>query len=349
MVGMIEARGLTKRYGSTLAVDDLSFRVADGRVTGFLGPNGSGKSTTMRLVLGLDRLDSGGVRVDGKRMVDFDRALHHVGALLDAGYVHPTRKARDHLWALAASNSIPRSRVDEVLALVGLTEVANKRVGGFSLGMKQRLGLAGAVLGDPHTLLFDEPANGLDPEGVQWIRRFLQGLAREGRSVFVSSHLLSEMALIADDLVVIGRGRMIYEGPVNDFVTGAASSWVTVRSPSAEALASALTAEGAQVSRTDVDAFEVVGPDAVYVGELAARLGATLHELSPRQGSLEDAFLHVTASAQEYVAGGVPVGATPPVAAPGVGATPAPPTQPWAPPPPPPDPPPPGGSIGGRP
>ncbi len=297
---MIEARGLTKRYGSTLAVDDLSFHVADGCVTGFLGPNGSGKSTTMRMVLALDRADAGAVRIDGKRMVDFDRPLRNVGSLLDAAYVHPTRRARDHLWALAASNGLPRTRVDEVLGLVGLADVGGKRVGGFSLGMKQRLGLAGAMLGDPHTLIFDEPANGLDPEGVQWMRRFLQGLAREGRSIFVSSHLLSEMALIAEDLVVIGKGRMIFQGPVNEFVGGAARSWVTVRSPQVDAIAAALEADGVAVTRTAEGSIDVVGPDTTHIGELAARLGATLHELSPRQGSLEDAFLKVTADAQEY-------------------------------------------------
>ncbi|CAN5436870.1 ABC transporter ATP-binding protein [soil metagenome] len=326
---MIEARGLTKRYGSTVAVNDLSFRVESGRVTGFLGPNGAGKSTTMRMVLGLDRSSSGDVRIDEKRFVDYDPPMREVGALLDAAYVHPTRKAKDHLWALAASNGLPRTRVDEVLALVGLTEVAGKRVGGFSLGMKQRLGLAGAMLGDPHTVLFDEPANGLDPEGIQWMRHFLQGLATEGRTVFVSSHLLSEMALIAQDLVVIGRGALIFQGPVGDFVAGAARSWVSVRSPQIEAIATTLTEQGAQVTRTGADAIDVVGPDSTYIGELAARQGAVLHELSPRTGSLEDAFLEVTAGAQEYrgVAGQA---------------------QPPAPPQPPPPPPPGGPVVGGQ-
>lgn len=297
---MIEAQSLTKRYGSTVAVDDLSFKVESGRVTGFLGPNGAGKSTTMRMVLGLDRADAGTVRIDGKRLIDFDPPMREVGALLDASYVHPTRKARDHLWALAASNGLPRTRVDDVLALVGLSEVAGKRVGGFSLGMKQRLGLAGAMLGEPHTLLFDEPANGLDPEGIQWMRRFLQGLAAEGRTVFVSSHLLSEMALIAQDLVVIGKGSMIFQGPVGDFMQGAARTWVTVRSPQVDQIAAALATEGAELVRTGPDAIDVVGPDSTYVGELAARLGATLHELSPQTSSLEEAFLQVTAGAQEY-------------------------------------------------
>ncbi|MCU1356995.1 MAG: Multidrug transporter ATPase [Acidimicrobiales bacterium] len=297
---MIEARGLTKRYGSTVAVDDLSFRAEGNRVTGFLGPNGAGKSTTMRMVLGLDRADAGGVRIDQKRLIDFAVPMREVGALLDAAYVHPTRKASEHLWALAASNGLPRKRVDAVLGLVGLSEVAGKRVGGFSLGMKQRLGLAGAMLGDPHTLVFDEPANGLDPEGIQWMRRFLKGLAADGRTVFVSSHLLSEMALIADDLVVIGKGRLIFQGPVDAFVKGAARSWVTVRSPQVAQIATALAEQGATVTSGDDASIDVVGVDAKTIGELAAGLGATLHELAPRTGSLEDAFLEVTAGAQEY-------------------------------------------------
>jgi len=305
---MIEARNLTKRYGSTVAVDDLSFIVGNGKITGFLGPNGSGKSTTMRLVLGLDRADKGAVRINNKKLTDFARPLHNVGALLDAGYVHPTRKAKDHLWALAASNGIGKQRVNHVLGLVGLSDVADKRVGSFSLGMKQRLGLAATMLGDPQTLIFDEPANGLDPEGILWMRQFLKGLADEGRSIFVSSHLLSEMALIADDLVVIGRGRMIFQGPAGDFVTGASHSWVTVRSPRIAEIASALETEGAQVTRAEDGSIDVVGPDCTHVGELAARLGATLHELSPRQGSLEEAFLQVTADEQEYKGTGEGIG-----------------------------------------
>lgn len=297
---MIEARNLTKRYGSTVAVDGLSFKVDDGRITGFLGPNGSGKSTTMRMLLALDRPDRGAVRIDNRKMTSFAQPMRTVGALLDAAYVHPTRKAREHLWALAASNGLAKKRVDHVLGLVGLEEVAGKRVGGFSLGMKQRLGLAAALLGDPRNLIFDEPANGLDPEGISWMRDFLRALAAEGRSIFVSSHLLSEMALIADDLVVIGRGRMIFQGAVHEFVTGAARSWVTVRSPQVGAIASALESVGATVTRTPDGGIDVVGPGPVVIGELAAHLGATLHELSPRQGSLEEAFLQVTADAVEY-------------------------------------------------
>ena len=324
---MIEARGLTKRYGTTVAVDDLSFTAPSGKVTGFLGPNGAGKSTTMRMVLGLDRPSGGGVRIDDKRLVDYPKPMREVGALLDASYVHPTRKAKDHLWALAASNGLPRRRVQDVLDLVGLSDVAGKRVGGFSLGMKQRLGLAGAMLGDPKTLLFDEPANGLDPEGIQWMRYFLKGLADDGRTVFVSSHLLSEMALIADDLVVIGRGRLIFQGPVDQFVQGAARSWVTVRSPQVAAIAGALTQQGANVVANPDGSIDVTGPDAVHIGELAAGLGATLHELAPRTGSLEDAFLEVTAHTQEYRGTGGPAGAPPPPTPP---PPPPPPTGPTA-------------------
>ena len=297
---MIEAQGLTKRYGQTLAVDDLTFSVQTGRVTGFLGPNGAGKSTTMRMLLGLDRCDRGTFSIDEKRLADFDHPPRSVGALLDASYVHPTRKARDHLWAIAASDGLGKDRVHAVLDLVGLSELAGKRVGGFSLGMKQRLGLAAAMLGDPKTVLFDEPANGLDPEGILWIRTFLQRLAAEGRTVFVSSHLLSEMALVAEDLVVIGKGKLIFQGPVGDFMSGAARTWVRVRSPQVARIAEALATDGAQVSPIGPDAIDVVGPDSTYIGELAARTGAVLHELSPQTSSLEEAFLQVTAGAQEY-------------------------------------------------
>ena len=297
---MIEARGLTKHYGDTVAVHDLSFAAASGRVTGFLGPNGAGKSTTMRMVLGLDRADTGEVRIDGQRLADFAKPMRHVGALLDAGYVHPTRKAHDHLWALAASNGLPHRRVGHVLDLVGLGEVADQRVGGFSLGMKQRLGLAAAMLGDPETLLFDEPANGLDPEGIQWMRSFLQQRAAEGRTVFVSSHLLSEMAQTAEDLVVIGRGELIYQGTVDGFVDRTAHSWVTVRSPQLKQIAFALRDRGARVSRPTKDSIEVVGASAKAIGELAAELGVTLHELSPQTASLEDVFLRATAEAQQF-------------------------------------------------
>jgi ABC-2 type transport system ATP-binding protein len=268
------------------------------------------------MCLGLDHADAGAVRIDNKRLVDFPKPMRSVGALLDAGYLHPTRKAKDHLWALAASNGLPRKRVDHVLQLVGLSEVANKRVGAFSLGMKQRLGLAGAMLGDPQTLLFDEPANGLDPEGIQWMRHFLKGLASEGRTVFVSSHQLSEMALIADDLVVIGRGELIFQGPVGAFVDQTARKWVTVRSPQLEQIATALHQAGHQVVAAGPGAIDIVGPSAAEVGEVAASLGATLHELSPRTASLEDVFLQVTAGAQEYQAGTASPHAPPPPQAP---------------------------------
>ncbi|MEO5711714.1 MAG: ATP-binding cassette domain-containing protein, partial [Nocardioidaceae bacterium] len=323
-MAVITAQGLGKEYDGKPAVSDLSFEVHPGSVTGFLGPNGAGKSTTMRMLLGLDRCDAGSLSFDQKRLVDFEHPPRSVGALLDASYVHPTRKARDHLWAIAASDGIGRERVDEVLELVGLSQVAAKRVGGYSLGMKQRLGLAGAMLGDPHTLLFDEPANGLDPEGIQWMRLFLQRLAAEGRTVFVSSHLLSEMALVAQDLVVIGRGRLIYQGTVGDFMASAARTWVRVRSPQVAAIAATLTGQGAEVVRVDESAIDVVGPDATYIGELAAREGAVLHELSPQTASLEEAFLQVTAASQEYQ------GTTPP---PRPGGAPPPPPPGNAPPP----------------
>lgn len=287
-------------YGDKAILDKVKLQLTPGARIGLLGPNGAGKSTTMRMVLGLDHTDSGTVRIDDKRLIDFPRPMRSVGALLDAGYLHPTRKAKEHLWALAASNGLPRKRVAHVLGLVGLADVANKRVGAFSLGMKQRLGLAAAMLGDPQTLVFDEPANGLDPEGILWMRNFLKGLANEGRTVFVSSHLLSEMALIADDLVVIGKGELIFQGPVDQFVDSAARKWVTVRSPQLDQIADALRTAGHEVVPAGAGAIDVVGPTAAEVGEVAAGLGATLHELSPQTASLEDVFLEVTAGAQEY-------------------------------------------------
>ena len=321
---MIEVSGLTKRYGPKLAVDDLSFDVASGRVTGFLGPNGAGKSTTMRMVLGLDRPTAGTTTINGKHLSDMPLAMREVGALLDAGYVHPTRKAYDHLWALAASNKVPKARVDEVLGLVGLEAAAKRRVGQFSLGMKQRLGLAGALLGDPGTLLFDEPANGLDPEGVHWLRGFLKSLAADGRTILVSSHLLSEMQLMADDLVVIGQGKLLFDGSAAQFMTQSARHWVRVRSPQVRSLAEALQQQGAQVTPVVPDAMDVTGKTTDEIGELAARLGLVLHELSPQTSSLEDAFLELTAHTQEYQTGAEP---TPPSAA-------APPPLPPPPPPP---------------
>jgi ABC-2 type transport system ATP-binding protein len=302
---VITVEGLVKRFGTKVAVGGLSFHVAPGRVTGFLGPNGSGKSTTMRCMLGLDRPEAGHALFDGQPYQQLDRPLHQVGALLDAGYVHPGRSGRNHLRWLAASNGLPTSRVDESLATVGLSDVGGKRVRTYSLGMKQRLGLAGVLLGDPHTVILDEPANGLDPEGIRWIRDVLTYLAGQGKTVLVSSHLLSEMALMATDLVVIGRGRLIEQCTVDDFVARYGEHWVRVKSPRPSALLDALRAGGAAVTTVDDTTFDVRGPAAADVGELAARYQVTLHELSEQTGSLEDAFLKATAEAQEYHTGGV--------------------------------------------
>jgi ABC-2 type transport system ATP-binding protein len=296
---MIEAVGLSKRYGKTLAVDNLSFTVKPGKVTGFLGPNGAGKSTTMRMILGLDAPTGGNVRIDGKRYRELHQPLRKVGALLDAKWVHPNRSARAHLRWLARSNKLPAKRVDEVLELVGLTDVANRRAGGFSLGMSQRLGIAAALLGDPEVLLFDEPVNGLDPEGILWIRRFMHRLADEGRTVFVSSHLLSEMALTAQELVVIGRGKLIAQCSTEDFVAQATESTVVVRSPQLAAMRSALGAKGATV-RDEGESLVVSGMEIHDIGDLAAANGLTLHELSPQRGSLEEAFIQLTGDSVEY-------------------------------------------------
>ncbi|MGH3794785.1 MAG: ABC transporter ATP-binding protein [Pseudonocardiaceae bacterium] len=296
---MIEASGLTKRYGRTLAVDDLSFTVAPGRVTGFLGPNGAGKSTTMRMMLGLDRPNSGDVRIGGQHYAELKRPLHTVGALLDAKWTHPNRSARAHLRWLARSNKISLKRVDEVLELVGLTEVADKRAGGYSLGMSQRLGIAAALLGDPQVLLFDEPVNGLDPEGIAWIRTFMQSLAAQGRTVFVSSHLLSEMAITATELVVIGRGRLITQCSTAEFVENATEATVRVRSPQADRLRAALTSQGRTVTEVD-GGLVVVGATSQEIGELAAKHGFVLHELTMQRGSLEQAFMQMTGQAVEF-------------------------------------------------
>lgn len=301
---MIEARGLTKRYGRTVAVDDLSFEVEPGRVTGFLGPNGAGKSTTMRLILGLDRPNAGQVTIGGKRYRQLHHPLRTVGALLDAKWVHPNRSARAHLRWLAKSNGIPRERVDEVLELVGITAVADKRAGQFSLGMAQRLGIAGALLGDPEVLMFDEPVNGLDPEGIVWIRKFMQARAAEGRTVFVSSHLLSEMSLTADHLVVIGRGRLISQCATQEFVEQASQASVRVRGRNLEALGAALTSNGHPPQSTD-GGLLIPGLTTDEVGELAAEHGAVLHELSAQRGSLEEAFMQLTHEDVEYHARGM--------------------------------------------
>ncbi|WP_409493484.1 ABC transporter ATP-binding protein [Amycolatopsis sp. cmx-11-12] len=299
---MIEAVGLTKRYGKTLAVNNLSFAVEGGKVTGFLGPNGAGKSTTMRMILGLDNPTSGQVRIGGKLYRELKDPLRTVGALLDAKWVHPNRSARAHLQWMAKSNKIPATRVEEVLETVGLTSVAGKRAGGFSLGMSQRLGIAAALLGDPEVLLFDEPVNGLDPEGILWIRKFMHRLADEGRTVFVSSHLLSEMALTASHLIVIGKGQLISQSSTEDFVSRAAENTVKVRSPQLPALRAALTQASAQV--TDVDKSLVVsGMDSDKIGEIAAANQIVLHELSPQTGSLEQAFMQITGDSVEYHTG----------------------------------------------
>jgi ABC-2 type transport system ATP-binding protein len=296
---MIEADGLTKRYGQTLAVDDLSFQVRPGRVTGFLGPNGAGKSTTMRMILGLDRPNSGTVRIDGQPYRSLHRPLHTVGALLDAKWVHPNRSARAHLLWLAKSNKISTRRVDEVLGLVGLSAVAGRRAGGFSLGMSQRLGIAAALLGDPRVLLFDEPVNGLDPEGILWIREFMHGLAAEGRTVFVSSHLLSEMSLTAQDLIVVGRGKLIAQSTTAEFIAQAGDNAVRVRSPHADTLRLALLDQGFEV-QVDGQALVVPGASTDQVGDIAGANGVVLHELSAQAGSLEQAFMRITGDAVEY-------------------------------------------------
>jgi ABC-2 type transport system ATP-binding protein len=300
-VATIAARGLGKSYGGKPAVSDLSFDVQPGSVTGFLGPNGSGKSTTMRLMLGLDQ-GAGTTTYDGRRFSELRHPMRHVGTLLEAKPFHPTRKARNHLRMLAAANGIARSRVDEVLALVGLTEVAKSKPKSFSMGMGQRLGLAAALLGEPHTLILDEPSNGLDPQGILWMRLFLKSLAAEGRSVFVSSHLLSEMALMADHLVVIGKGRLIATGPVEEFVSSARRNAVVVRTPDLSQLAELLVREGAQVDRTEPGVLSVTGTSAQAVGDLAFDHGLRLHELSNRVATLEEAFLERTAGAEEFQA-----------------------------------------------
>lgn len=300
---MIQIQGLTKRFGRKVAVANLSFDVQPGRVTGFLGPNGSGKSTTMRCMLGLDRPETGTTLFDGKTYSQLEQPLHAVGALLDAGYVHPGRSARNHLRWLAASNGLPAKRTDEVLDLVGLGDVKTKRVKTYSLGMRQRLGLAGVLLGDPQTVILDEPGNGLDPEGIRWIRDVLVHLAGQGKTVLVSSHLLSEMALMANSLVVIGKGQLIEQCTVDQFVTRFGDHSVRVRSPRIANLVEPLRAGGAVVEYLDDTAVSVRNATAPEIGELAARYQIALYELSDQTGSLEDAFLKATASVQEYQGG----------------------------------------------
>ncbi|WP_409059721.1 ABC transporter ATP-binding protein [Streptomyces sp. SYP-A7185] len=297
---MIELEGLTKRYGEKLAVNDLTFTVHPGIVTGFLGPNGAGKSTTMRMMLGLDNPTAGAARIDGKRYAQLKDPLKYIGALLDAKAMHGGRSAFNHLLCLAQSNGIPRARVHEVLDTVGLTQVAKKKAKGFSLGMGQRLGIAGALLGDPEILMFDEPVNGLDPEGIHWIRNLMKSLAAQGRTVFVSSHLMSEMALTADHLVVIGQGRLLADTSMADFIQQNSRSYVRLRSPQRERLLDALHQEGVTAVEAGNGTLEVDGTSAEDLGELAARHQLVLHELSPQRASLEEAFMQLTAESVEY-------------------------------------------------
>jgi ABC-2 type transport system ATP-binding protein len=306
---VIEATGLTKRYGDKVAVRDLSFTVRPGVVTGFLGPNGSGKSTTMRLILGLDAPDSGEALVNGRHYRDHAAPLHELGALLEARSVHTGRSAHNHLLALAQTQGIPRSRVDELIDVVGLGDVAHKRAGQFSLGMGQRLGIAAALLGDPETIMLDEPVNGLDPEGIQWVRNLLKGLAAEGRTVFVSSHLMSEMALTAEHLIVIGRGELIADMETSHFVRGASKRSVRVRSPEAESLRALLAGPDVEVTDVSPGVLQVDGLSSEQIGEEAAANGIVLHELTPQQATLEEAFMELTQDAVEFHATAVEGGA----------------------------------------
>jgi ABC-2 type transport system ATP-binding protein len=297
---LIEARGLTKDYGDKRAVDGLTFTVQPGIVTGFLGPNGSGKSTTMRLILGLDRPTAGDVTVNGKHYRDHAGPLHEVGALLEARSVHTGRSAFNHLLALAQTHGISRRRVDELIDLVGLREVAKKRAGQFSLGMGQRLGIAAALLGDPRTVMLDEPVNGLDPEGIHWIRHLLKDLANEGRTVFVSSHLMSEMALTADHLIVVGRGRVIANTTTAEFLQQASGNVVLVRSPQADELRGHIVGADITVVAVEPGLIEVHGLTAEQIGEAALQHGIVLHELTPQQASLEEAFMDLTRDDVEF-------------------------------------------------
>ena len=297
---MIEVRGLTKRYGAKTAVDDLTFSIEPGKVTGFLGPNGAGKTTTMRCILGLDYPDEGTVAVDGKSYHDLAYPMREVGALLDAKAVHGGRSARNHLLCLAQTNSLPKRRVAEVLELVGLTEVAGKRSKGFSLGMSQRLGIAGTLLGDPKVLMFDEPVNGLDPEGILWIRNLMRALAAEGRTVFVSSHLMAEMEHTADHLIVIGRGKLIADCTMSEFIAGSSGASVRVRTPSAAEFVRAVAAQGRTAVTEPDGSIEVRGMTTEQLGDLAFSEGIRLHELTTVRASLEEAFMELTASSVEY-------------------------------------------------
>jgi len=300
---MIEVERITKRFGPVTAVDDLSFTVRPGRVTGFLGPNGAGKTTTMRIILGLAAPTSGRALVGGRRYTGLIRPLREVGSLLDATALHAGRTGWAHLWSIAQANGITKQRVTEVLGLTGLESVARRRVGDFSLGMKQRLGIAAALLGDPPVLMFDEPVNGLDPEGIGWIRGFFRELAADGRTVLVSSHLMSEMAQTADHLVIIGRGRLIADVPTAELIESSARRDVLLRSPRAAELAELIAGRGGTVTRQDDGALVVTGLDAAAIGDLAAGDGIAVHALVPRQASLEDAYLDLTGESTDYRGG----------------------------------------------
>jgi ABC-2 type transport system ATP-binding protein len=299
---MIEAQHLTKSYGQKMAVDDLSFTVRPGIVTGFLGPNGSGKSTTMRMIMGLDHPDAGRATVNGRLYYDLRWPLREVGALLEAKAIHPGRPAWAHLWMLAQTNDISRGRVDEVLAMVGLESARRRRAGKFSLGMSQRLGIAAALLGDPGVLIFDEPVNGLDPDGIRWVRLLLRRLASEGRTVFVSSHLMSEMTLTADEVIILGRGRFLAQQPIAEITAQNAARFVRVRSPQLEQVRSVLDSCGAETVLEDDDSLTVRGIDEAAIGEIAARRGLVLHELAPQTASLEEVFMELTNKELEYSA-----------------------------------------------
>jgi ABC-2 type transport system ATP-binding protein len=309
---VIEVQELTKTFGTTTAVDHVSFTVRPGLVTGFLGPNGAGKSTTMRMIVGLDRPTTGWARVNGAAYRTLRDPLRQVGILLDAKAVHTGRTARNHLLAMAATHGIPGTRVDEVIALTGLQSVARKRVGGFSLGMGQRLGIAAALLGDPQVLILDEPVNGLDPEGVVWVRTLARHLASQGRTVFLSSHLMSEMSQTADHIIVLGRGRVIADAPVGEIMARSTGQAVTVRTPQTDALSAALVSAGATVTPDAQGTLLVTGVPAPRIGELASGAGVVLHELTPVAGSLEQAYMELTQGEAEYVSGSAPGAAAPP-------------------------------------
>lgn len=297
---MIVAEHLTKQFGQKRAVSDVSFTVAPGKVTGFLGPNGAGKSTTMRMIVGLDRPTSGSVTIQGRSYAKLRSPLTEVGVLLDAKAVHTGRSARNHLRAMAATHGIPKTRVDEVIEITGLTSVAKKRAGGFSLGMGQRLGIAAALLGDPHTLILDEPVNGLDPEGVMWVRRFVRHAASEGRAVLLSSHLMSEMSMTADHLIVLGKGKVLADAPLDQIVKEWTAQSVRVRSPHARQIGEAIAADSVTVTHLGDGLLQLEGISAEAVGDIAAKHQLTLHELTPTTGSLEDAYMQLTGDQVEY-------------------------------------------------